>query len=131
MGASDSRVALDASTKLAVERTRLAYERTLMAWVRTGIGLISFGFGIYKFFEEFRKGEQIPRSGSLLGTREFGFTMICLGLVVVLLATIQHITTMHRLRAEYVDVSYSLAAVVALLVSVLGILALIGVVLHL
>ena len=119
---------MDVSTKLAVERTRLAYERTLMAWVRTGIGLISFGFGIYKFFEEFRKGEQLPRSGNLLGTRGFGFCMICLGLVVVLLATIHHITTMHRLRAQF---SYSLAAVVALLVSVLGILALIGVVLRL
>jgi len=127
MATPDSRIVLDISTKLALDRTRLAYERTLLAWVRTGVGLISFGFGFYKFFEEFRQGEQIPRSGSLLGAREFGLIMICLGLVVVLLATIQHATTMHKLRAQYVDVPYSLAAIVALLVSVLGILALIGV----
>ena len=127
MATPDSRIVLDLSTKLALDRTRLAYERTLLAWVRTGVGLISFGFGFYKFFEEFRQEEQIPRSGSLLGAREFGFIMICLGLVVVLLATIQHVTTMHKLRAQDVDVAYSLAAVVALLVSVLGILALIGV----
>jgi inner membrane protein YidH len=128
MAPPDTRIVLDTSTKLAVERNRLAYERTLMAWVRTGVSLISFGFASYKFFEEFRKAEQLPRSNELFGVREFGFIMICIGLVVVLLATIQHIRTMHKLRAQYVDVPYSLAAVVALLVAILGILALIGVI---
>ena len=33
---ADHNITLDASTKLAYDRTRLAYERTLMAWVRTG-----------------------------------------------------------------------------------------------
>jgi putative membrane protein len=127
MTTTDSRIVLDTSTKLAVERTRLAYERTLMAWVRTGVSLISFGFTIYKFFEEFHKGEQIPRSSDLFGAREFGLVMISIGLLVVLLATIQHVRIMHKLRAQYVDVPYSLAALVALLVSVLGILALIAV----
>ena len=121
---------LDASTKLAVERTRLAYERTLMAWVRTGVSLISFGFTIYKFFEEFGKAEQISRTRGLFGAREFGFLMISIGLVAVLLATIQHIRIMHKLRARYVDVPYSLAALVAFLVSVLGIVALVAVFLH-
>jgi len=124
----DARMVLDTSTKLAVERNRLAYERTLMAWVRTGLSLISFGFSIYKFFEEFRKAEQLPRSNELFSVRQFGFIMICIGLAVVVMATIQHITTMHKLRAQYVDVPYSLAAVVALLVAILGILALIGVI---
>ena len=130
MATPDTSIGLDTSTKLAVERTRLSYERTLMAWVRTGVSLISFGFTIYKFFEEFHKGEHIPRSSALFGAREFGFVMISIGLVVVLLATIQHVTTMHKLRAQYVDVPYSLAAVVALLVSVLGILALLTIVFH-
>jgi uncharacterized membrane protein YidH (DUF202 family) len=72
MATADTRIVLDTSTKLAVERTRLAYERTLMAWVRTGVSLITFGFTIYKFFEEFRQAEQIPRSSNLFGAREFG-----------------------------------------------------------
>jgi putative membrane protein len=127
MATPDTRMVLDTSTKLAVERTRLAYERTLMAWVRTGVSLISFGFTIYKFFEELHRGEQIPRTSGPFGAREFGLLMISIGLVAVLLATIQHVTTMHKLRAQYVDVPYSLAAVVALLVSVLGIIALIAV----
>ena len=130
MTTPDTKMVLDASTKLAIERTRLAYERTLMAWVRTGVSLISFGFTIYKFFEEFRRAEQISRTRGLFGAREFGFLMISIGLVAVLLATIQHVRTMHNLRARYVDVPYSLAALVALLVSVLGIVALIAVFLN-
>jgi putative membrane protein len=124
---ADHNPAMDVSTKLAYDRTRLAYERTLMAWVRTGVSLISFGFTIYKFFEEFHKAEQVARTG-LIGAREFGFIMISIGLVAVLLATIQHRMTLKKIRAQDPEVPYSLAAVVALLVSVLGILALIAVI---
>jgi putative membrane protein len=127
MAAPNNRIVPDASTKLAAERTRLAYERTLMAWLRTGVSLITFGFTIYKFFEEFRQGQQITPSRGLFGARGFGFAMISIGLMMVLLATIQHITTMRKLRAQYGDVPYSLAAVFAFLISVLGILALIDV----
>jgi len=119
-------VKVDVSTQLAIERTRLAYERTLMAWVRTGVSLISFGFTIYKFFEEFHTAKQVART-SLIGAREFGIIMISIGLVAVLLATFQHVRIMHTLRAQYADVPYSLAALIAFLVSVLGIIALIAV----
>jgi len=125
---ADHNTTMDVSTKLAYDRTRLAYERTLMAWVRTGVSLISFGFTIYKFFEEFHKAEPVPVRAGLIGAREFGFIMISIGLVAVLLATIQHRLTLKKLRTLDPDVPYSLAAVVALLVSVLGILALVAVI---
>jgi putative membrane protein len=128
MAAGHTPITVDVSTKLAIERTRLAYERTLMAWVRTGVSLISFGFTIYKFFEEFHTAERVPVRTALIGSREFGIIMISIGLVAVLLATFQHVRTMHQLRAQYLDVPYSLAALVALLVSVLGIIALIAVI---
>ena len=118
---------LDRSTELAYERTRLAYERTLMAWIRTGVSLISFGFTIYKFFEEFHTAQQVVRT-SLIGPREFGTIMISIGLVAVLLATFQHVRTMHKLRAQYADIAYSLAALVAFLVSLLGVVALFAVI---
>ena len=126
--APDSGLVLDDSTKMAVDRTRLAYERTLMAWLRTGVSLITFGFTIYKFFEEFHQGQQISQTSGLFGARGFGFVMISIGLVMVLVATIQHVMTVRKLRAQYGDVPYSLAAVFAFLVSVLGILALIDIV---
>ena len=115
---------MDVSTKLAYDRTRLAYERTLMAWVRTGVSLISFGFTIYKFFEEFHKAEPGARTGSLISVREFGIIMISIGLLSVLLATVQQVGIMHKLRSQDPDVPYSMAAVVAFLVSILGIVAL-------
>ena len=115
---------LDISTELAYDRTRLAYERTLMAWVRTGVSLISFGFTIYKFFEEFHKAEPGARAGSVISVRAFGIVMISIGLLSVLLATVQHVAVMRKLRSQYAKTPYSMAAVVALLVSILGILAL-------
>ena len=121
---------VDASTKMAVEPTRLAYERTLMAWVRTGTSLISFGFTIYKFFQEFRKGEQVVPTRTLFGAHEFALIMISTGVVAVFLATLQHQGSMKKLRAQYADVPYSLSAVVAFLISILGILALLAVIFH-
>ena len=53
--------------------------------------------------------------------------MISIGVVAVLLATIQHVQIMHKLRAQDTELPYSLAAAVALLVSILGILALVTV----
>jgi putative membrane protein len=124
---ANQNITLDTSTKLAYDRTRLAYERTLMAWVRTGTSLISFGFTIYKFFEEFHKAEPGTRTGSLFGPREFGLFMISIGLISMLLATLEHRGNLQKLRAQYAEVPYSMAAVVALLVSLLGIAALIAV----
>src|SRR6266446_4106799 len=80
--------ALDISTELAYARTRAAYERTMMAWTRTATSLITFGFSVYKFFQ-FEK----PTNGSenrLVGPREFALTLVSIGLVSLVLATLQH-----------------------------------------
>jgi putative membrane protein len=122
--------ALSGATRLAVERTRLAYERTLMAWVRTATGLISFGFAIYKFFQFLNEQRQAAHPQRPFGSREFGMTMIVVGLVALVLATFQHRENVKRLREQYVAVAvpYSLAIVVASLVAGFGILGLLLVV---
>ena len=114
---------LDRGTRLAVDRTRLAHERTLMAWVRTAASLISFGFAVYKFFDyEQQRGRTPP--DQVLGPRQFALMMITIGLVSLLLATIQHRRTMRLFRAEYgAIVPLSTATVVGGLFSILGILA--------
>jgi putative membrane protein len=117
------------ATKLAVERTRLAHERTLMAWVRTSTSLISFGFTIYKFFQYLHQ-EGADRPAQLLGTRHFALLMILIGLVSLLVATIQHRQSLTVLRAQYRDVPYSLATVMAGLIGVLGIVGLLSVLLR-
>ena len=112
---------LDVGTRLAFDRTRLAYDRTMMAWVRTATSLISFGFTIYKFFQlELGKGEP---GNHLIGPREFAMMMIGVGLLSLVMATIQHYQDRNVLRAMNPDVPRSMAAVLAGLIALLGIVA--------
>ena len=116
------------STRLALDRTRLAYERTLLAWIRTATSMITFGFTIYKFFQYLVEKGQGERGDRLIGPRGFGLFLIGLGLFTLLLATISHRRTLHAFRVEYGDVPYSLAAVLAGVLSLLGVLALFAVI---
>ena len=83
---ADEPLEFDRSTQLALERTRLALERTTMAWIRTSTSLIAFGFTIFKFFE-YRQEEHKETITSPLVV---GLTMIIVGMLALVLATIQH-----------------------------------------
>ena len=125
--ALDQDVKPNASTILAVERTRLAHDRTLMAWVRTATSLISFGFTIYKFFQYLHEQQGTQPRGTF-GPRQFGTLMILIGIVALVLATFQHRRDMKALRAHHPEVPYSLATILAGLISILGVLALLAVI---
>jgi len=113
----------DTGTRLALERTWLAHERTLMAWVRTATSLISFGFTIYKFFE-FERTREAAQSSRLLTPRQFGMIMIGTGLTALVLAAIQHRQSIGQMRAAGLGVAQrSVALVVAVIVSAMGLLA--------
>jgi inner membrane protein YidH len=109
--------------------TRLAVDRTLLAWVRTSTSLISFGFTIYKFFQYLRESQKVEAAG-FLGPRGFALLMISIGVIVLVVATIQHRREMRALRAEYGQVPYSLATMLAGLIAGLGILGLLAVIFH-
>src|SRR5215467_4131458 len=111
---------LNASTKLALDRTRLAHERTLMAWVRTAASLISFGFTIYKFLQYLQQQNHATVPEGVLGPRTFGMLMIGIGLVALAIATVQNRSEMQQLRGQYGQLPLSLAGFVAGLVAVLG-----------
>lgn len=118
------------STDLAVDRTRLAHERTMMAWVRTSASLISFGFTIHKFFQ-YLKGQGGGHE-QLFGPREFGLLMIGIGLIVLLVATLQNRHDLKVLRRNYPsNVPYSSATFLSFLICVLGVVAFIAVLLRL
>jgi putative membrane protein len=125
-----STAALPDATRLAIERTRLAYERTLMAWTRTATSLISFGFTIYKFFQYLRQEQQIADTGAF-GPRGFGLLMIGIGLTALAFATVEHRRNMNGLRASYGPAPYSLAAIVAGLIAILGVVGMFTVLLRL
>jgi putative membrane protein len=116
---------LDASTRLAVQRTRLASERTFMAWIRTSTSLIAFGFTIFKFFQYLATDEHRE---TVVSPWLVGMVMILIGLI---LAWIQHRQEMRSLRIQVGAMPYSISCIMAALIGVLGILALVVVVMRL
>ncbi len=115
---------LDASTRLAVDRTRLALDRTAMAWTRTAISLITFGYGVYKVIDVARP--DFTARQSVIGHREFGLIMICVGLVTLMLGTYEHRRDTRQLQADYPAALTRSSGVRVLsgFVAVLGLLAL-------
>ena len=118
----------DTATMLAMERTRVAYERTMMAWVRTGTSLITFGFAVYKFFQ---LDEAVKLSGRMLvGPREFAMALIVVGLLALVLGTVEHARDLRSLRRLNPKLPGSLSRWVAVVMVLLGLVALVAVVTH-
>jgi putative membrane protein len=128
--AGQSTIKPDAASRLALDRTRLSYGRTMLAWVRTAIALITFGFSIQQFFRIARPGAAEDKG--LIGPHEFGMAMIIIGLLALLLATLQHRSDLAALRAQYPvmegypGIQRSGAVLLAALIAILGILALVA-----
>jgi putative membrane protein len=114
----------DPRVQLAFERTFLAYERTRIAWVRTALSLISFGFVIAKFFQYLREKE--GETATVLSPRAIGLVMITIGLVGLILANWQDRRAVKALRERCPDLPASVSGVMAVLIALLGVLALIG-----
>ena len=117
-------VKLDTGTRLAHDRTFLAHERTLMAWIRTALSLISFGFTIAKFFEFLhdKKGEAAP----LLGAQTVGTLMIAIGVLGLAIATAQQTRELHKLRARCPGLPRPVSWLTAVVLTLVGVLALVG-----
>lgn len=114
------------STKLAYERTRVAYERTLMAWVKLGTSLITFGFAVYKFFQVEIK-DKIDNE-SIIGSHYFPLILISVGLLAILLGSYEQKRDLRELRKLYIDMPKSMTTPMAMLVSILGVLAMIAII---
>jgi putative membrane protein len=116
---------LGQGTRLSFERTYLAHERTQVAWVRTSRALISFGFAIATFLDHLP--ERSPARPSLPGGRGVGILMILIGLVALVLASIQHGRALKAVRTHCPGLQPSLAWVIVTLLALLGVLALVAV----
>jgi putative membrane protein len=114
----------DPRVQLAFERTFLAYERTRIAWVRTALALISFGFVIAKFFQYLR--EQRGQTATVLSPRAVGLIMITIGLVGLVLANWQQQRAVKALRERCPELPRPVSGMMAVLITLFGVLALIG-----
>lgn len=136
----------DASTELSANRTAMSFERTamssdrtLMSIIRTSLSLIAFGFTIFQFFDTLSKSSpKVPEAAP----RNFGLALILLGELLLALGLVDHLKQakarrMRRRRlfeerlVHHVEpVRASTTMIVALLLFIVGILAMLRVGLH-
>lgn len=84
-------------TGMSFQRTRMSADRTLMSVIRTSLSLISFGFTIFQVFEKLRDQTIITHAGA---ARNFGVTLVALGIVMLIGGIIYHVQFMLHLREE-------------------------------
>jgi putative membrane protein len=98
----------------------------MLSWVRTAIALITVGFSVQEFFRIANKGN-VERIDTI-GPHEFEVSMIVVGLLALLLATLGHRSATQDLKVQYPDenIRRSLASVLAGLVSIVGLPALLS-----
>lgn len=117
------------STDMAVERTLMAADRSLMAWVRTGLSLISFGFTIYKFLDIQSKqllamGKSLPGISS---PKVVGLLMIGLGILSLVLGTIENLETLKSYRKQFNIRRARYALFISGVVTIIGIVLFLGI----
>jgi putative membrane protein len=108
-------------TSPAFLRNQMAADRTLMAWIRTSMSLITFGFTSYKFLQYVGEGQGTVHHHG--GPRNLGLSMILLGTVALVGATLQHWQLLRIIDPDKTKRRWSLTAAVASMVSVIGLLA--------
>jgi putative membrane protein len=84
-------------TGMSFQRTRMSADRTLMSIIRTSLSLISFGFTIYQIFKKLHDSGVLRSSGS---ARNFGVTLVLLGIVMLIVGILYHIMFMLGLREQ-------------------------------
>lgn len=84
-------------TGMSFQRTRMSADRTLMSVIRTSLSLISFGFTIYQVFEKMREHNVITHAGA---ARNFGVTLVALGILMLIGGIVYHLQFMIHLRGE-------------------------------
>jgi uncharacterized membrane protein YidH (DUF202 family) len=126
-------------TGMSFQRTRLSADRTLMSVIRTSLSLISFGFTIFQLFQRLREQGVFT---SAAPARNFGTSLVALGILMLVIGILYHVQFMLGLREVRGDmtadglihgksafpVSYTLITAVLLLL--LGVFAIVSMVFH-
>jgi putative membrane protein len=107
-------------------RVFLAAERTLLAWIRTGVAMMGLGFLVAKF-GLFVAEMLLIRGGDPTDTPRLplwiGSAMVLLGIAATLLAGIEHVRLVRRLKVDHIAGRLRLAmtAGIAFVIALTGI----------
>jgi putative membrane protein len=109
-------------------RLLLQLETSLLVWLRTSLGLMGFGFVIARFglfLREIALANQLvvrPRRWLTGMSTATGTGLIVLGVVVLLIAVVNHQRTVRRLRQGELSFpsSWPLSVIVGLILAALG-----------
>jgi putative membrane protein len=97
---SSDRISVELSarrTGMSFQRTRMSADRTLMSVIRTSLSLISFGFTIFQVFGKLRDAGTLTHAAA---PRNFGITLVALGIVMLVVGIGYHVQFMFGLREE-------------------------------
>lgn len=126
-------------TGMSFQRTRMSAERTLMSFIRTSLSLIGFGFTIFQFFEKLKAAGTVTHDAA---PRNFGITLVALGILMLLVGIAYHAQFMWGLRHEreamradgliYAESKFppSITLVTAIILLVVGVFAILSMVFH-
>jgi uncharacterized membrane protein YidH (DUF202 family) len=84
-------------TGLSFQRTRLSGDRTLMSVIRTSLSLIGFGFTIYEAFRKLHESGVLQRAQA---PRNFGLTLVVLGVLLLIGGLIQEMQFSGEIRRQ-------------------------------
>ena len=121
-------------TGMSFQRTRMSADRTLMSVIRTSLSLISFGFTIFQFFRGLQ-GDNLLRANA--APRNFGLTLVWLGIAMIGVGILFHVQFMLGLRRQRSEMkaaglihgesrfpgSYTLGVAILVLLLGLGVMA--------
>jgi putative membrane protein len=82
-------------TGMSFQRTRLSGDRTMMSVIRTSLSLISFGFTIYQVLDKLLQAGTVRHSAA---PRNFGLTLVLLGMLLLVGGLIQEVRFAAELR---------------------------------
>ena len=124
-------------TGMSFQRTRMSADRTLMSVIRTSLSLIGFGFTIFQVFQKLYEAKVLQRAQA---PRNFGVALVLLGITMLVLGIVYHGKFMLELRGERKQMKadglihgesqypVSLTLIVALLLLLIGLLAIVSMV---
>ena len=111
-------------TSLAMDRTYWAAQRTLMGWIRTALSMISFGFTIGKLGQTLQNIEVTSLRGMrMIGIDSIAYFLVILGTTALLAAALQYSRRVHELWKQGLQRKPSIEFWVALVLSLMGIVA--------